>query len=183
MKYNRSSIAYGCMMVRSRDTTLNNHPGDMVQGRDPESRTVARDLRKEDIEVHTANRGGRLDREVPIMPNTLAMRLGPGFVLSREDEIVGPGTVGKSLRRVDIEARIDQMSEAVDNLAMALSLVQGHEGMTIDNTMTGLQSIAMLVLGIVRLRQLHLILLLRVIRNCGAWRNSFAIRAKHPQHI
>ncbi|KAI4950180.1 hypothetical protein J4E91_004836 [Alternaria rosae] len=120
----------------------------MVQGQDPESRTAVRDPRKEDIEAHTANRCGRLDREVPIMPNTLAMRLGRGLVLSREDEIVGPGTVGKSLRRVDIEARMDQMSEAVDNLAMALSLVQGHEGMTIDNTMTGLQSIAMLVLGI-----------------------------------
>ncbi|KAI4674272.1 uncharacterized protein J4E84_010647 [Alternaria hordeiaustralica] len=134
-----------------------------------ESRALAQEPGTEDIEDHTANRGGRLDREVPIMPNVLALSLGPGLILDREDKTTGPGIVEESLIPMTMEGRNDRVGEVVDNLVIDLSPAHGRKGMTVDNTMDNTMTelnprIHMMVLR-VRVRRLHLNLMFRVIRN------------------
>ncbi|KAI4711046.1 hypothetical protein J4E89_004636 [Alternaria sp. Ai002NY15] len=76
----------------------------------------------------------------------------------------------------DLDARNEQAGEIGNTLA--ITLLHGHEGIVIHDIGPGIPRIAMLVTEIVRLRQRHLILMLRVMRNCGAWRKAFAMWAR-----
>ncbi|KAI4924437.1 uncharacterized protein J4E92_007518 [Alternaria infectoria] len=154
----------------------------VVQFQDNESRALAQDPGTEDIEDHTANRGERLDRKVQIMPNSLALILGLSLVLDREGKTTGPDIAEESLIPMTMEGRNDRVGEVVDNLVIALSPAHGRKGMTVDNTMTELPSIHTMVLR-VRVRRFHLIHMLKVTLNCGAWRNPIAIHATSPQLV
>jgi len=107
LRCNKNSIACGCVMVRSIDMSLIEHLAGMIQYPGTESRALGQDPGTEDIGDHTANRGGRLDREVLIMPNVLALSLGPGLILDREDKTTGPGIVEESLIPMTMEGRKD----------------------------------------------------------------------------
>ncbi|KAI4643101.1 hypothetical protein J4E93_007170 [Alternaria ventricosa] len=167
--------------------TLIEHLAGVVQYQDNESGVVAQDPGMEDIDAHTAGRGERLDRKVHIMPNVLGLSLGLGLLLDREDKTTGPGIVEESLIPMTTEGRNDRVGEVVDNLVIDLSPAHGRKGMivdnTMDNTMTELNpSIHTMVLR-VRARRLRLIPMLRVVRNCGVWRNPIAIHATSPQPV
>ena len=75
-----------------------------------------------------------------------------------------------------IDARNDRTGEIGNTLA--ITHLHGHEGMVIHDIGPGIPRVAMLVTGIDRLRRRHLILMLRVMRNCGAWRKAFAMWAR-----
>jgi len=169
------------------DMTLIKHLAVVVQYPGTENRVVAQNPGTEGIEDHTANRGGRLDREVLIMPNVLALSFGPGLILDREDKTTGPGIVDAILIPTTMEGRNDRVGEVVDNLVIDLSPAHGHKGMTVDNTMDNTMTelnprIHMMGLR-VRIRRLHPILMFRVTLNCGAWRNPIAIHARSPQLV
>jgi len=187
LRCNKDSIACGCVKVRSINMTLIKNLAEVIQYPGTENHVVAQNPETEDIEDHTANRGGRLDREVLIMPNVLALSLGPGLILDREDKTKGPGIVDESLIPTTMEGRNDRVGEVVDNLVVDLNPAHGRKGMTVDNTMDNTMTelnprIHMMVLR-VRVRRLHLIPMFRVVRNCGVWRNPIAIHATSSQPV
>ncbi|KAI4925670.1 hypothetical protein J4E85_007549 [Alternaria conjuncta] len=146
------------MTARSRNIDLNNHLSGVRLGRDAESRALAQDRETEDTGAHAAQIGGRIDHEVPIMPNVLVLSIGPGLTLDREDKTTGPGIVEESLIPMTMEGRNARMGEVVDNLAIDLSPAHGRKGMT------ELPNIHTMVLR-VRVRRFHLIHMLKVTLN------------------
>ncbi|KAI4686147.1 uncharacterized protein J4E88_003984 [Alternaria novae-zelandiae] len=178
----RNSIACGRTLARSGDIDLSNYLGGVLRGRDAESRALTQDPETEDIGAHAAEMGGRIDHEVPIVPNVLVLSFDPGLILDHEDKTTGPGIVEESLIPMKMEGRNTPMGEVVDNLVIDLSPAHGRKGMTVDNTMTELPSIHTMVLR-VRVRRFHLIHMLKVTLNCGAWRNPIAIHATSPQPV
>lgn len=135
MQYSRNSIAYGCAQAESTNIDLNGHMRRVYQYPETENHAAVPDPMMWNTETPAAIRRGKVDHVVQItvhkyadkaIHNVLTRRL--ALVPVREVEAVGPGIVGGSLARVNVD-----MPDRIDGVASGPTLAPGlfQEGVMI----------------------------------------------------